>query len=152
MLTPLHLSDAALPQPASDIIRVLAQSAQQEGTEARLHRAPNREPLALTSIELSDLHDVQNQYPTIGNAFTAVWQLLTVWLSDGPLRGRRWPTSIFSSIVGMIIATLLVVTPLYGPFSHRAPLYIMAAIGGTSVSEIHTRPRHTTRTWITRYP
>ncbi|KAG4436104.1 hypothetical protein IFR05_008424 [Cadophora sp. M221] len=74
-----------------------------------------------------------NEYPTIGNAFIAVYSLLTVWISDGPLKGRRWPTIIFGNLVAIVIFTLLVVTPVFGPFSHRAPLYIMSSIGGSAV-------------------
>ncbi|KAK0109452.1 hypothetical protein ONS95_002145 [Cadophora gregata] len=74
-----------------------------------------------------------NEYPTIGNAFVVVYSLLTVWISDGPLKGRRWPTVIFGNLVAIVIFTLLVVTPVFGPFSHRAPLYIMSNIAGTSV-------------------
>lgn len=74
-----------------------------------------------------------NEYPTLGNAFTAVYSLLAVWISDGPLRGRRWPTIIFGNLVAIVIFTLLVVTPVFGPFSHRAPLYILSSIGGSAV-------------------
>ncbi|KAG0652965.1 Pantothenate transporter liz1 [Hyphodiscus hymeniophilus] len=74
-----------------------------------------------------------NEYPTIGNAFTAAYSLLAVWISDGPLRGRRWPTIIFGNLVAIIIFVLLVVTPVFGPFSHRAPLYIVSSIGGSAV-------------------
>ncbi|KAL6249511.1 hypothetical protein RBB50_003364 [Rhinocladiella similis] len=74
-----------------------------------------------------------NEYPTIGNAFTAVYSLLAVWISDGPLRGRRWPIIIFSNCIAIVIFVLLVVTPVFGPFSHRAPLYIVSSIGGSCV-------------------
>ena len=74
-----------------------------------------------------------NEYPTIGNAFTALYSLLAVWISDGPLRGRRWPTIIFGNLVAIVIFVLLVVTPVFGPFSHRAPLYIVSSIGGSAV-------------------
>ncbi|KAN0104087.1 putative pantothenate transporter liz1 [Hyaloscypha variabilis] len=74
-----------------------------------------------------------NEYPTLGNAFTAVYSLLAVWISDGPLRGRRWPTIIFGNLVAIVVFVLLVVTPVFGPFSHRAPLYIVSGIGGSAV-------------------
>ncbi|KAE8449068.1 hypothetical protein EG329_008656 [Mollisiaceae sp. DMI_Dod_QoI] len=74
-----------------------------------------------------------NEYPTLGNAFTAVYSLLMVWISDGPLRGRRWPTIIFGNLVAIIIFVLLVVTPVFGPFHQRAPLYILSSIGGSAV-------------------
>jgi len=74
-----------------------------------------------------------NEYPTLGNAFTAVYSLLAVWISDGPLRGRRWPAIIFGNLVAIVIFVLLVVTPVFGPFSHRAPLYIVFSIGGSAV-------------------
>ncbi|KAB5547251.1 putative pantothenate transporter liz1 [Coniochaeta sp. 2T2.1] len=74
-----------------------------------------------------------NEYPTLGNAFTAVYSLLAVWISDGPLRGRRWPIIIFSNLVAITVFVLLVVTPVFGPFSHRAPLYIVSSIGGSMV-------------------
>ena len=32
-----------------------------------------------------------------------------------------------------MIFVLLVVTPVFGPFSHRAPLYIVSSIGGSAV-------------------
>lgn len=76
---------------------------------------------------------MQNEYPTIGNAFTAVYSLTAVWISDGPLRGRRWPIIIFSNLVAIVVFTLLVVTPVLGPFRHRAPLYIVSSIGGSMV-------------------
>jgi ACS family pantothenate transporter-like MFS transporter len=74
-----------------------------------------------------------NEYPTLGNAFTAVYSLIAVWISDGPLRGRRWPIIIFSNLIAIVVFTLLVVTPVFGPFSHRAPLYIVSSIGGSMV-------------------
>ncbi|OAK94215.1 putative pantothenate transporter liz1 [Phaeosphaeriaceae sp. SRC1lsM3a] len=74
-----------------------------------------------------------NEYPTIGNAFTAVYSLTCVWISDGPLRGRRWPIILFSNMIAIIVFTLLAVTPVMGPFSHRAPLYIVSSIGGSMV-------------------
>ncbi|KAB5560044.1 putative pantothenate transporter liz1 [Coniochaeta sp. 2T2.1] len=74
-----------------------------------------------------------NEYPTLGNAFTAVYSLLAVWISDGPLRGRRWPIIIFSNLGAITVFVLLVVTPVFGPFSHRAPLYIVSSIGGSMV-------------------
>jgi ACS family pantothenate transporter-like MFS transporter len=78
-------------------------------------------------------NDQQNQYPTIGNAFTAVYSLTCVWISDGPLKGRRWPVILFSNMIAIVVFVLLVVTPVMGPFSHRAPLYIVASIGGSMV-------------------
>ncbi|KAF2022570.1 putative pantothenate transporter liz1 [Setomelanomma holmii] len=74
-----------------------------------------------------------NEYPTIGNAFTAVYSLTCVWISDGPLRGRRWPIILFSNMVAIIVFTFLAVTPVMGSFSHRAPLYIVSSIGGSMV-------------------
>lgn len=76
---------------------------------------------------------VQNEYPTIGNAFTAVYSLVAVWVSDGPLRGRRYPPILFANLVAIVVFTLLVVTPVFGPFTHRAPLYIVSTIGGSAV-------------------
>lgn len=75
----------------------------------------------------------QNEYPTLGNAFTAVYSLTCVWISDGPLRGRRWPVILFSNMIAIIVFALLVVTPVMGPFSHRAPLYIVSSVGGSMV-------------------
>ncbi|KAH3905847.1 hypothetical protein HBH56_214360 [Parastagonospora nodorum] len=74
-----------------------------------------------------------NTYPTIGNAFTAVYGLLCVWISDGPLKGRRWPVILFSNMIAIVIFALLAATPVMGPFSHRAPLYIVSSIGGSMV-------------------
>lgn len=74
-----------------------------------------------------------NEYPTLGNAFTAVYSLTSVWISDGPLRGRRWPIIIFSNLMAIVVFTLLVVTPVFGPFKHRAPLYIVSSVGGSMV-------------------
>jgi len=74
-----------------------------------------------------------NEYPTIGNGFTAAYSLVAVWISDGPLRARRWPVIIFSNLVAIIVFVLLAVTPVFGPFSHRAPLYILSQIGSSCV-------------------
>ncbi|OAP54784.1 hypothetical protein AYL99_11232 [Fonsecaea erecta] len=74
-----------------------------------------------------------NEYPTIGNAFTAAYSLVAVWISDGPFRGRRWPIIIFSNLIAIVVFVLLAVTPVFGPFSHRAPLYIVSSIGGSCV-------------------
>ncbi|KAF2833941.1 putative pantothenate transporter liz1 [Ophiobolus disseminans] len=74
-----------------------------------------------------------NEYPTLGNAFTAVYSLTCVWISDGPLKGRRWPVILFSNTMGLIVFILLAVTPVMGPFSHRAPLYIVSSICGSMV-------------------
>ncbi|KAL2414699.1 Pantothenate transporter liz1 [Exophiala dermatitidis] len=74
-----------------------------------------------------------NEYPTLYNAFTTVYSLLCVWISDGPLRGRRWPIIIFSNLMAIVVFTLLAVTPVFGPFSHRAPLYIVSGFGVSCV-------------------
>jgi ACS family pantothenate transporter-like MFS transporter len=76
---------------------------------------------------------MQNTYPTIGNAFTAVYGLTCVWISDGPLEGRRWPVILFSNMIAIIVFALLAATPVMGPFSHRAPLYIVSSLGGSMV-------------------
>jgi ACS family pantothenate transporter-like MFS transporter len=73
-----------------------------------------------------------NEYPTLSKAFTAVYSLLAIWISDGPLRGSRWPT-IIGNLVAIVIFVLLVVIPVFGPFAHRAPLYILSSIGGSAV-------------------
>jgi len=91
----------------------------------KAHNKPKK-PIVYTVAQI-------NEYPTLGNAFTAVYSLLTVWISDGPLRGSRWPTIIFGNLVSIVIFVLLVVTPVFGPFSHRAPLYIVSSIGGSAV-------------------
>lgn len=87
--------------------------------------------LVLGSVEHTNI--LQNEYPTIGNAFTAVYSLTCVWISDGPLKGRRWPVILFSNTIAIVVFTLLAVTPVMGPFSHRAPLYIISSIGGSMV-------------------
>ncbi|EAT77359.2 hypothetical protein SNOG_15134 [Parastagonospora nodorum SN15] len=63
----------------------------------------------------------------------AVYGLLCVWISDGPLKGRRWPVILFSNMIAIVIFALLAATPVMGPFSHRAPLYIVSSIGGSMV-------------------
>lgn len=97
------------------------------------HRSYVIYPDTNLTLGLGLTHLEQNEYPTLGNAFTAVYTLLAVWISDGPLRGRRWPTIIFGNLIAIIVFVLLVVTPVFGPFSHRAPLYIVSSIGGTAV-------------------
>lgn len=62
-----------------------------------------------------------------------MYSLLAVWISDGPLRGRRYPVILFSNLVAIVVFVLLVVTPVFGPFSHRAPLYIVSSIGASVV-------------------
>jgi ACS family pantothenate transporter-like MFS transporter len=49
------------------------------------------------------------------------------------LRGRRWPVILFSNLAAIGIFIGLVVTPVMGPFTHRAPLYIVSTIGGSMV-------------------
>lgn len=119
-------------QSPGNFVRLLAESTQQERPTTRIHHPANRQS-PFPSIFLPTYWQQQNEYPTIGNAFIAVYSLLAVWISDGPLRGRRWPTIIFGHMVAIVIFVLLVMTPVIGPFSHRAPLYIVASIGSSAV-------------------
>jgi MFS transporter, ACS family, pantothenate transporter len=36
-------------------------------------------------------------------------------------------------MIAIVVFVLLAATPVMGPFSHRAPLYIMSSIGGSMV-------------------
>ncbi|KAI8935617.1 hypothetical protein NX059_007146 [Plenodomus lindquistii] len=84
----------------------------------KAHNKPNQPPVySVAQI---------NQYPTTANAFMALWCLICVWVSDGPMKGRRWPIILFSNMVAVVIFVLLAATPVMGKFSHRAPLYIVS--------------------------
>lgn len=126
--TTIHLSAPA-------VICLLAQGTQQKGTEACLHHRTNCMSFYLVHgfPTTWQTNRAQNEYPTIGNAFTAAYSLLAVWVSDGPLKGRRYPPILFANLCAIVIFTLLVVTPVFGPFHHRAPLYIVSSIGGSAV-------------------
>lgn len=40
---------------------------------------------------------------------------------------------LFSNLAAMIVFALLAVTPVMGPFSHRAPLYFLSTIAGSMI-------------------
>jgi len=39
-----------------------------------------------------------NTYPTTTAAVMVVAELLYSWISDGPLRGKRWPVMVFAAV------------------------------------------------------
>ena len=58
----------------------------------------------------------------------AVWAIcgiLAGWLSDGPLRGRRWPMIVFFTTVNVVVCIALLCIPVYHNISGHFVLYYM---------------------------
>ncbi|KAM0747648.1 MFS general substrate transporter [Meredithblackwellia eburnea MCA 4105] len=72
-----------------------------------------------------------NALPTLTNGVVAIFLLFFGWVSDGPLRGRRWPVILFvhSAVIALDVALLYI--PLYGKQNVRLPLYIFSAVGSS---------------------
>lgn len=58
-----------------------------------------------------------------------VVSLVYAWLSDGPLRGRRWPFIYVGAASALAIAIPLRVLPLYNNIPGHFALYYLVSIG-----------------------
>jgi dipeptide/tripeptide permease len=67
--------------------------------------------------------------PLPGIAILIVTALMGAWISDGPLRGRRWPPIYFGAVVMLIGAVILKVLPLYQSISGHYAIYWLINMG-----------------------
>jgi len=74
--------------------------------------------------------------PLPGTAILIVSALIGAWISDGPLRGRRWPIIYFGAVVMLISGIVLKVTPLYQSIKGHYAIYWLFNMG---VSPIPSR-------------
>lgn len=68
--------------------------------------------------------------PLPATAIFVVAALIFAWLSDGPLRGRRWPLIPVGAVITIIIAVALLKLPLYGHDKAHFALYYLIQVGG----------------------
>ncbi|WRT70038.1 uncharacterized protein IL334_007032 [Kwoniella shivajii] len=64
-----------------------------------------------------------NTLPTIATALFIVMALIWAWLSDGPLRGRRWPFLYAGSVYVIMMALILRNRDLYSDITGTKVLY-----------------------------
>ena len=67
--------------------------------------------------------------PLPGTAILIVSALIGAWISDGPLRGRRWPIIYFGAVVMLISGIVLKVTPLYQSIKGHYAIYWLFNMG-----------------------
>ncbi|ORY26989.1 major facilitator superfamily domain-containing protein [Naematelia encephala] len=70
-----------------------------------------------------------NNYPTVGSALLVVTALIGGWISDGPLRGRRYPIIYFGAFVTLLLAILARQLPLYQNVNGHIALYWLMNVG-----------------------
>jgi ACS family pantothenate transporter-like MFS transporter len=70
--------------------------------------------------------------PLPGTAILIVSALIGAWISDGPLRGRRWPIIYFGAVVMLISGIVLKVTPLYQSIKGHYAIYWLFNMGVSS--------------------
>jgi ACS family pantothenate transporter-like MFS transporter len=67
--------------------------------------------------------------PLPGTAILIVSALIGAWISDGPLRGRRWPIIYFGAVVMLVSGIVLKVTPLYQSIKGHYAIYWLFNMG-----------------------
>ncbi|WVQ82939.1 hypothetical protein IAT38_005075 [Cryptococcus sp. DSM 104549] len=70
-----------------------------------------------------------NQLPLPQTAIFVVVAASWAWISDGPLRGRRWPFFYAGAIISIIIAAIARDFPLYKNPTHTLVFYWFSSIG-----------------------
>jgi len=70
-----------------------------------------------------------NNYPTVGTALLVVTALFGGWISDGPLKGRRYPIIYFGAFVTLLLSILARQLPLYQNVNGHIALYWLMNIG-----------------------
>lgn len=73
--------------------------------------------------------DQINTLPLPATAFFIVMSLAYAWLSDGPLRGRRWPFMYVGAFITLSTAIPLRVLPLYKDIKGHFALYWLYNLG-----------------------
>ncbi|KAL7417101.1 major facilitator superfamily domain-containing protein [Mrakia frigida] len=72
-----------------------------------------------------------NLWPLPGTAVFVVLSMLYAWLSDGPLKGKRYPFVLFGSLLNIVVNAVLRSTPLYTNFKLRQGLYYLLPAAGS---------------------
>lgn len=67
--------------------------------------------------------------PLPGTALLVVFALAGAWISDGPLRGRRWPIIYFGAIIMLACAIVLKTLPLYTNITAHFAVYWLIGPG-----------------------
>lgn len=70
-----------------------------------------------------------NNLPLVSEGIFIAMSLVWAWLSDGPLRGRRYPFIYLGAFITLIFSVLLRQTPLYGDIYQRKILYWLSRLG-----------------------
>ncbi|KAK7417425.1 hypothetical protein QQX98_004544 [Neonectria punicea] len=82
-------------------------------------------PVPGKSYSVADINNLPIPTTAIFVGMALVW----AWLSDGPLRGRRWPFMYAGSIITLIFVVLLRQMPLYSSIHGRKIVYWLSQIG-----------------------
>ncbi|PYI14794.1 MFS general substrate transporter [Aspergillus violaceofuscus CBS 115571] len=70
-----------------------------------------------------------NDYPLLTTGLFIIVSLTWGWLSDGPLRGARWPFIYAGAVITIIFCALLRQMPLYTNITGRMAVYWLSNIG-----------------------
>jgi ACS family pantothenate transporter-like MFS transporter len=87
--------------------------------------------------------------PLPGTAILIVSALIGAWISDGPLRGRRWPIIYFGAVVMLISGIVLKVTPLYQSIKGHYAIYWLFNMGVSPLLKLTTAVANI-RLWLAR--
>jgi ACS family pantothenate transporter-like MFS transporter len=69
-----------------------------------------------------------NVYPTITNGVQVVSTLMYAWISDGVLKGARWPPIVFGGFMNIICAVSLAIWDI--PVKWKWACFALAGMGG----------------------
>ena len=67
--------------------------------------------------------------PLPGTAVLIISALIGAWVSDGPLKGRRWPIIYFGAVVMLASGIALKVMPLYTNLKGHFAVYYLFNMG-----------------------
>ncbi|KAH6972289.1 major facilitator superfamily domain-containing protein [Ilyonectria sp. MPI-CAGE-AT-0026] len=70
-----------------------------------------------------------NNLPLPTEGILIVMALIWGWLSDGPLKGARWPFMYIGAVITIILHALLLKMPLYTNITGRMAVYWLAYMG-----------------------
>ncbi|OKL61245.1 hypothetical protein UA08_03113 [Talaromyces atroroseus] len=70
-----------------------------------------------------------NNLPNVTSAIFIVMALIWAWLSDGVLRGARWPFIYIGAVITLLFSVLLRQMPLYENIHGRMVVYWLSNIG-----------------------
>ncbi|KAK4703727.1 MFS transporter, ACS family, pantothenate transporter, partial [Phenoliferia sp. Uapishka_3] len=79
-----------------------------------------------------------NLLPLPASAIAAVTCILFTWISDGPLKGRRWPIIIVCTVGNLAVSLALYLMPLYTNIPGRTVAYYFNSINTAGAMVIYS--------------